>query len=71
MIHLALQIGVQQRAVTFATAPENVARTVQLSRGFDGFLDLRGGIGKSVRVATRGGAMYEARMHKQARCAPK
>ena len=71
MVHLPLQLGVQQSRVTFASAPEDVTVAAKLVRHFHRFFHLRGGVGKHIRVATGGRAVRVARVHEQAGRAPK
>ncbi len=70
VIHLALEVGVEQRAVAFASAPENVAFTLEFVCHFDRFLHLGGGVGKHIRIRARGRAHRVARMNKEAGRAP-
>src|ERR1035441_7900497 len=71
VVHLALEIGVEERAVAFASAPENIARALERVRHLNGLLNLRGGVSEDVGIAARGRAVRETRMHKQASRAPK
>ena len=70
VIHLALQIGVEERGVTFAATPESVTLAFEFVRDFERFLHLRSGVGENVGVTTRRRAVHVARMHKQAGGAP-
>ena len=64
MFQLALHVGVQQRGVTFAAAPEDVADAAEFVRDFHRLLHLGGGIGEDVGIAARGRAVHEARIAK-------
>ena len=71
MVHFAFEVRVEQRAVTLASAPENITFTVEFVGDFQRLLHLRCGVGKHVRVATGGRAMDVARMREQTGRAPK
>ena len=62
VVQLAFHVGVQQRRVPFASAPEHVALTAQLVGPFHGLLYLRCGEAKSIRVAAGGCSMHVARV---------
>jgi len=70
MLLLAFHVGVEQGLVAFAAAPESVAFATQFVRDFHRLLDLTGGVGEHVGVATGARAMYEARVGKEVRGAP-
>src|SRR5437660_3179639 len=70
MLHLALEVSVQESAVALASAPEHVAGPVERVSHLDGLFDLGGGVGKNIGVATGCGAVRESRMRKQACCTP-
>ena len=57
---LALHVGVQQRHVALAAAPEDVVFAAQLDRGVDGVLDLQHGAGRGVEVGVGRGAVHVA-----------
>ena len=48
VIHLAAHVGVEERLVTLAAAPEDVALAAQLLGDFERLLDLRGGVGEDL-----------------------
>ncbi len=62
VVQFALHVGVQQRRIPFASAPEYVALTAQLVGPFHGLLHLRCSETERVRVAARGRAVHVARM---------
>ena len=62
VIHLALQVGVQQCLVAFAAAPEHVAAAAKLLRALYGLLDLRRGVGEDVGVGAGGRAAHKSRV---------
>ena len=57
---LTLHVGVEQRHVAFAAAPEDVGGAAQLDGGVDGVLDLHDGAGHNVEVGVGGGAVHVA-----------
>lgn len=57
---LALHVGVQQRHVALAAAPEDVAVAAQLDRRVDGVLDLQHRACRSVEIGIRRGAVHVA-----------
>ena len=71
VIQLAFHVGVQQGAVTFPPAPEDVARAAEIVGDFDGFLHLRRRVGEHVRVAARGRAVHEPRVARTGRPCPR
>jgi hypothetical protein len=70
VIQFAFHIRVPEAGVTLAPAPEHVTGAVQFVGDLEGFLDLSGGVGERLGVATGGGPMHETRMGKQAGRAP-
>ena len=60
----------EQRRVTFAAAPEDVAFAAEFLGDFQRLLHLGGGEGEHVGVAARGGAVHVARMNKEVGGAP-
>ena len=70
MLLLALHVGVEQRHVALAPAPERVALAAQLMSDFHGLLHLRRGIGKHIRIAAGARAMRITRMRKRVGRAP-
>ena len=70
VLQFALHVGVQQRHVAFAAAPEHVAFAAQFVRDFHGLLDLRGGKGKDLGVAAGARAVHVTGIGKQVRGAP-
>ena len=70
MIHRALKVGVEEGAVAFAAAPENVAGAVEGMGYLDGLFDLGGGVSENIGIAIRGRPLCKARMGKQAGRAP-
>src|SRR5258705_10823819 len=71
MVHLAFEVGVQERAVTFAPSPKNVTRSLERVRNLNRLLYLGARVRENVRVAACGGAVRETGMGKQTRGAPK
>ena len=62
---LARQIGVQQRLVALAAAPQHVVRAVQPMRRLEHVLDLRGRVGEDLGVGIGGRAGRVARVAEQ------
>ena len=62
LLELALQVGVEQRLVALASAPQHVIRAMQLMRRVDRVLHLRRCVGEHVRVRVGRGARHVARM---------
>ena len=56
----ALEIGVEQRLVAFASAPQNVVRAAELMGDVDRVLHLRRGVGEDVGVGIGRRARHEA-----------
>ena len=56
----ALHVGVEQRHVAFAAAPEDVVLAAQFDRGVDGVLDLQHGAGRGVEVGVGRCAVHVA-----------
>jgi len=56
----ALHVGIEQRHVAFASAPEDVVLAAQKDRGVDGVLDLQHGAGRGVEVGVGRGAVHVA-----------
>src|ERR1035441_8501504 len=71
MVHLALEVGVEKRAVAFASAPEHVAGAFERVRHLNSLLNLGGGVSEHLGIAARSRAVRKARMHKQTGSAPK
>ena len=67
---LALHVGVEQRLVALAPAPEHVVRAAELVRHVERVLHLRGGVGEDFRVGVGGGAGHEAAVGEEVRRAP-
>ena len=70
MVLLALQVGVEQRLIAFAAAPENIVLAAELLRDLQRFFHLRRRVGEDVRVGIRRRAAHVARIGKQIRRAP-
>ena len=70
LIQLAAQIGVQQRVVALAPAPEHVVLAAQPVRRFQAVAHLRGRPGIDLRIGTGGRAAGVARMAEQIGRAP-
>ena len=60
VIELPLHVCVENRAITFPATPKSITFATQTMRDFDGFLDLRGGVGVDVEVGRGGRALGEA-----------
>ena len=71
MLQLAFHVGVQQRHIPFAAAPERIAFAAEFVSHLQRLFHLRGGKGEDVGVAARAGAVHEARMREQIGRAPK
>ena len=65
LIELALHVGVEQRLVAFAAAPEHVVLAAQLLRDLEGLLHLRGGVGEHLGIGVGRGARHVARVREQ------
>ncbi len=70
VVHLAGEIGVEQRGVALASAPEGVAFAAQLMGPLHRLLHLRGGVAEHVGAAARGRAVHVAGMDEILRRAP-
>ena len=70
LVGLALEMGVQQRVVAFATAPEHVVLAAQLVGEFEGRLHLGGGMGEHFRVGIGRRARRVPGMSEQVRRSP-
>src|SRR3984885_4178354 len=70
LILLATQIGVEQRFVTLAAAPQHVIGAAELMRRIDGVLHLRSGVSKDLRIGIGRGARQIARMAEEVSGAP-
>ena len=62
VVLFAFQIGVEQRLVALAPAPENIVLAAEFLGDFERLLHLRGGIGEDVGVGIRGGAGKKPRI---------
>ena len=67
---LALHVGVEQRLVALAPAPEHVVGALQLVRDVEDVLHLRRGVGEDVGVGIGGGARHEAAVGEEVGRAP-
>ena len=70
VVELAFHVGVEQRRVSFAAAPEGVARTAELMGDFHGLFDLGSGEGEDVEVGAGGRPVHVARVGEQVGRAP-
>src|SRR3984885_13963316 len=70
LILLATQIGVEQRFVTLAAAPQHIIGAAELMRRVDGVLHLRGGVSEHVRIGIGRSAAHIAWMAEQIGGAP-
>ena len=70
MFLFAFHVGIEQRRIPFAPAPEHVTRAVEIMRDLDGLLHLRRGKGKHVGIATRRRAVDVTRIGKEIGGAP-
>ena len=71
MLALALHVGVEERGVALAAAPENISLAAEAVGDFDGLLHLRARVGKDLDARTGRGARHIARVCEQARGSPK
>ena len=62
MFLLAFEIGIEQRRIALAAAPEDIAGPGEFVGDLDCFLNLRSGERKHVGIATRRRAVHVARM---------
>src|SRR5207245_259780 len=67
---LAPEVGVEERLVTLAPAPENVVRSLEAIRHLEHRLHLRGGVGEHRGIGVRSGARRVAGVAKEVRGAP-
>ena len=67
---LAPQVGVEQRVVALAAAPQDVVLATKPVGHLEHVLDLGGGVGEDLRIRVRGGARLIARMGEQVRGPP-
>ncbi len=70
VVEFALQVRVEQRLVTLATAPEHVVLAAQRLGHVERLLHLGRGVGEDVRVGIGGRAAHVARMGKEVGRAP-
>ncbi|MNV35126.1 hypothetical protein D3C71_1265620 [compost metagenome] len=70
LVEFALQVGIEQRLVTFATTPQNIVLAAKLHRRVHAGLDGRSRIGKHIRIRIGRGARHEAAVGEQVRRAP-
>ena len=70
MLLLALQVGVEQRLVALAAAPEHVVLAAELVGDLERLLHLRSGVGEHLRVRIRRGAAHVAGMGEKIGRAP-
>ena len=70
VIQLTFHVGVVKRLVTFATTPEDVILATEILGDFHRLLHLSCSICKHFGVASRRGAVHEARVTKHVRSAP-
>ena len=62
---LALEVGVEQRVVALAAAPQDVVLAAEALGHLEHVLDLRRGVGEDLRVGVGGGAGLVARVGEQ------
>ena len=70
MVQLALHVGVQQRRIPFAPAPERVAGAAEFVGHFHRLLHLRGGEGEHVGVGAGRRAVHVTGIAEQVGRAP-
>ena len=70
LVALALEVGVEQRVVALAAAPQHVVGAAEPLRDLEHVLDLRGGVGEDLGVGVGRGAGRVARMREQVGGAP-
>jgi hypothetical protein len=70
VIEFALEVGVEERDVALAPAPEDVVFAAEFLRHFERLLHLRRGVREHVGVATRARAVNEPLVREQVRGAP-
>ena len=70
LLLLAREVGVEQRVVAFAAAPQDVVLAAEPLRDLEHDLDLGRGIREDVRVGVRRGACRVSRVAEQVRRAP-
>ena len=70
VVLLTLEVGVEQRLVAFAAAPEDEVLAAEFLGGVEGALHLRGGVGEDVGVGVGRGAAHVARVREQVGGAP-
>ena len=71
MLLFALHIGIQQRHISLAAAPEDVILAAQLDRGVDSVLDLQHGAGRRIEVGIGRRTVHVAGMPENIGRAPK
>ena len=67
---LAREVGVQERVVALAAAPQDVVLAAEPLRHLEHVLDLGGGVGEHLGIGVRGRAGLVARMGEQVGRAP-
>ncbi len=70
VIEFAVQVRIEQRVITFATAPEGVAAATEVLGDFHGLLHLRRGVGEDLRIGIGRCARHVARVREQIGGAP-
>jgi hypothetical protein len=70
VVLLALEVGVEERLVALAAAPEHVVLAAELLGDIQGLLHLRGGVGEDVGVGVRRCAAHVARVREEVGRAP-
>src|SRR2546428_4205962 len=70
MLYLTFEVCVEQRGITFAAAPENVAFAVQAMRDLERLLHLRSGEREHIGIRTGRSAVSIARMYEKLGSAP-
>src|SRR6516164_10396305 len=71
VFQFAFHIGIPERGITFAAAPENVTLRTQFMSYFHGFLHLCGGVSEYLGIWAGGSPMGEPRMGKETGGGPK
>ena len=70
MVLLALEIGVEERLVALAAAPEDIIFAAEFERDLEGFLHLSSGVGEDMGIGIGGGAAHIARIREEVGRAP-
>jgi hypothetical protein len=71
VFQFTFHIGIPERGITFAAAPENVTLSTEFMSYFHGFLHLCGGVGEYAGIWAGGCSMREPRMGKKTGGGPK